>query len=80
MLASIGVDPRLVVDLYAPVASAYVDPGTGSLILQALIGAITAAAVAIATFWSRIKMIIGRFRGRGQAGSIATGGPEHGGE
>jgi hypothetical protein len=79
MPASIGVDSRLVLDLYA-LALAYLDPGTGSLILQALLGAITAAAVAIATFWARIKMAIGRFRRRGQARSSAAGAPEHGGE
>jgi hypothetical protein len=79
MPASIGVDSRLVLDLYA-LAFAYLDPGTGSLILQALLGAITAAAVAIAAFWSRIKMVIRRFLHRGQARSIAAGGPEHGGE
>jgi hypothetical protein len=80
MLASIGVDSQLVLDLYASLAFAYLDPGTGSLILQALLGAIAAAAVAIATFWSKIKMVIGRFRRRGQASSTAAGGPEHGGE
>ena len=43
-------------------------------------GAIAAAAVAIATFWSKIKTIIGRFRRGGQARSTTAGGPEHGGD
>jgi hypothetical protein len=80
MLASIGVDSRFVLDLYAFLAFAYLDPGTGSLILQALLGAIAAAAVAITTFWSKIKLVIGRFRSRGQARSTAAGGPGHGGD
>jgi hypothetical protein len=80
MLASIGVDSRLVLDLYASLIFAYLDPGTGSLILQVLLGAIAAAAVAITTFWAKVKAVIGRFRCRGQARSTAAHGPEHGGE
>lgn len=36
-------------------AFAYLDPGTGSMILQAIIGALAVAGVAVSTFWSRIK-------------------------
>lgn len=35
-------------------AFAYIDPGTGSIILQGL----AAAAIAVAAFWGRIKNII----------------------
>jgi hypothetical protein len=80
MFASLEVDARLVLDLYASLAFAYLDPGTGSLILQAVLGAIAAAAVAITTFWSKIKTVIGRFRRPGQARATAASGPEHGGE
>ena len=42
-------------------ASAYLDPGTGSLILQMLIaGALTAAAT-VRMFWARIKETARRF-------------------
>ena len=34
---------------------AYIDPGTGSLIIQVLIGALAGALVATKIFWSRIK-------------------------
>jgi O-antigen/teichoic acid export membrane protein len=36
-------------------AHAYIDPGTGSLILQALVGAFFACALSIKIFWRRIK-------------------------
>jgi hypothetical protein len=32
----------------------YIDPGSGSLIFQAVIGGLMAAGVGIAAFWSRI--------------------------
>lgn len=41
-------------------AAAYIDPGTGSLILQGLIAGLAAAAVAIRAYWYRLKAF---FRG-----------------
>jgi hypothetical protein len=35
-------------------AFAYIDPGSGGFILQAIIGALAAGAVALKMFWSRI--------------------------
>ena len=43
-----------------PVANAYVDPGTGSMLFQVLIGAFAAAGIAIATFWRKIVGIFSR--------------------
>ena len=80
MIASIGFDSFLVLGVYSSLAFAYLDPGTGSLILQALFGAIAALAVGLTTFWSRIKIFIGRRRHPGDPKSTAVGGPEHGGE
>lgn len=34
---------------------AYLDPGTGSLIIQFLIGGAAAAAISIKVFWKQIK-------------------------
>lgn len=34
---------------------AYIDPGTGSLIIQVLIGALAGGLVAAKIFWTRIK-------------------------
>jgi len=45
-------------------AYAYLDPGTGSMILQAVIGAIAGSAVAIKIFWKRIKYFFLRLIGK----------------
>jgi hypothetical protein len=37
------------------VAHAYIDPGTGSFILQAILGVIAVSAVTIKIYWKRIK-------------------------
>ena len=39
---------------------AYVDPGSGSFILQALVATLAGAAVAINAYWSKIKRVFGR--------------------
>jgi len=39
-------------------AQAYVDPGTGSFVIQGIIAAVVGAGVAIKMFWSRIKSAI----------------------
>ena len=36
-------------------AYAYIDPGTGTIILQALIGGIVAAGAAISLYWRKLK-------------------------
>lgn len=46
--------------LCAPVAHAYIDPGTGALFVQAAIGAIATALVTLKYWWSKV---IGIFRG-----------------
>lgn len=39
----------------APEAWAYLDPSTGSMILSAIIGMFATAALALKTFWYRLK-------------------------
>ena len=39
-------------------AHAYLDPGTGSIILQAILGFIAAAAAAISVYWYKFKSFI----------------------
>ena len=41
-------------------ASAYLDPGTGSMFIQGLIATIAAAAYAVRVYWSRIQSWIKR--------------------
>ena len=43
-------------------AHAYLDPGTGSMIISALIGLAAAVGLALKMFWYRI---VGWFRGKG---------------
>ena len=38
-----------------PNASAYIDPGTGSIIVQMIIGGLVGVGIAIKVFWYRIK-------------------------
>jgi len=37
----------------------YLDPGSGSFLLQLLIGALLAAGLAIRAFWTKIKRLFG---------------------
>lgn len=41
--------------LHSPAAFAYLDPGTGSLILQGLIAAIAGSILTIKLYWYKIK-------------------------
>ena len=43
-----------------PPAHAYLDPGTGSLVIQVLIAAGVGAAVAVKVFWKRIAAFLRR--------------------
>ena len=49
--------------LIAPPAHAYLDPGTGSMLLSALIGLAAAVALGVKMFWYRL---VGLFRGKGR--------------
>jgi hypothetical protein len=40
-------------------AHAYLDPGTGSIILQALIGALAAGAVFVKIYWYKLLTLLG---------------------
>ncbi len=41
-------------------AHAYLDPGTGSLIVQVIIGGIAAGMTAMSFYWSKVKDFINR--------------------
>ncbi len=49
---------------FAREAYGYIDPGTGSLILQVIIGSLLGAAFAIKIFWRHIMYFAGRLFGR----------------
>jgi len=59
LLAALGVSTN---------AQAYIDPGTGSLILQGIIAAVAGVAVTVGVYWDRLKTFI---RWRGKRGSDA---------
>ncbi len=50
--------------LCATPAHAYLDPGTGSMLVQALIAALAAVSVSLGIFWRRIRSIFNRILGR----------------
>jgi uncharacterized membrane protein len=37
-------------------AYAYLDPGTGSIILQGIIGAVAAGSAAVGLYWNQVKL------------------------
>ena len=41
-------------------AYAYLDPGTGSIILQAILGFIAAAIASISVYWAKFKILISK--------------------
>ena len=43
---------------YLPVANAYLDPGSGSFIFQALVGAFLAVALTVKVFWRKIVSLV----------------------
>ena len=63
---------------FAPHAQAYLDPSTGSMILSAIIGVFATLALAIKTWWYKLKSL---FRGgpeKKPAGSSDGGKPASG--
>ena len=57
--------------LIASPAQAYLDPGTGSMLLSALIGVVAAVGLGLKMFWYRV---VGLFRGA--KGDTGPGGAE----
>jgi len=45
--------------LLAQPAFAYLDPGTGSMLLQVILGGIAAVGVAIKLFWHKFRVAVG---------------------
>jgi len=45
--------------IVAEPAFAYLDPGTGSMLLQVILGGIAAVGVALKLFWHKIRVAVG---------------------
>ena len=56
-------------------AFGYIDPGTGSMVLQVLIGTALGSLLAIKMFWRQIKLIVGGFFGRKSAAAKTVEAP-----
>lgn len=59
-LVGAGVASGLGADSQEPMAFAYLDPGAGSFIIQALVATLAGVAVATRAYWSRIKSFFSR--------------------
>lgn len=62
-ISSVGVAVLLLALLPSP-AHAYLDPVSGSIILQVIAAGIFAGVVTTKRFWARIKRAFGSLRGR----------------
>ena len=40
-------------------AQAYLDPGTGSMLLQVILGGVAAVGVAIKLYWHKLRVVLG---------------------
>jgi hypothetical protein len=58
MLPKTLIMPALLYLPFHQILDAYIDPGTGSIVLQAVIGAFAAVLVAIGMFWKQIKAFV----------------------
>jgi O-antigen/teichoic acid export membrane protein len=63
----------LMLFLASPGAFAYLDPSTGSMVVSAIVGIIASIALALKTYWYRIKAF---FRGNGKKDSSTQQPPE----
>ncbi len=64
---SVAVILSAVIISSATPAHAYVDPGTGSLLLQSIIGGIVGGMFIIRTYWARFRAFLS-----GQRGDVST--------
>ena len=46
-----------------PERLAYLDPGSGSFLIQALVALVAGIAVALRTYWEKVKSLLGLSRG-----------------
>jgi len=54
----------MILTLGAMQAQAYIDPGTGSLVIQATIAVVVSSLVAIKMFWKKIKIFFAKITGK----------------
>ena len=59
MKQTIAIAVALAAVFLAPPAQAYLDPGSGSMMLQVLLGGLAAVGVAARLYWHRFKRFLG---------------------
>ena len=57
-ISSISIGSIIIVSLMIDDAYAYIDPGTGSMIIQMLIGVLVGVGIAVKVFWEKIKFTV----------------------
>lgn len=70
LIASAGAVVSMLFVAGALPAHAYLDPGTGSMLLQLLLGGVAGALVVVRLYWSNVKTRFARLtkkRGTGEA-------------
>ena len=50
----------IIILLRPDISYAYLDPGTGSLLLQGLVAALAAGGAAITVYWSKLKSLFSK--------------------
>lgn len=63
LLEALAVTPAIVVFFSGP-SHAYIDPGTGSFVVQAAIAGLLGAAFVVKSTWRNITSSVGRLFGR----------------
>ena len=58
----IKILPLSFISLFLTISSAhaYLDPGTGSIILQAILGFIAAAVASVSIYWTKFKLLLNK--------------------
>lgn len=54
----------MVASTLSPPAHAYLDPGTGSVLLQLLFGGVTGVVIVVRLYWQRIRGFLPSFLGK----------------
>ncbi len=57
-LAPLALAVALAMVLLPAPALAYIDPGTGSFVIQGIIAAVVGAGIAVKMYWHRIKSLL----------------------
>jgi hypothetical protein len=62
----ITITTSFVLGTWALPAYAYLDPGTGSMLIQGIIGAVAAVGITLKLYWHKIKLMISGRKSQGE--------------